>query len=272
MVFLHSLLLFLSHYCSLDSLIIVLVFPLPIDALCDCIPARTSVQTLGLLFRMAQTEIFCDTGNVKVFCRMVQPHVNIRQIGMSRMTDRDDVKSLINAITMDATKASETIPNLDAKFSFLPYKFRDDGPAPDKSRLFSCMPFVHDSIIHKDVPVPFYAGQMTNEDIEEFLSLFKIKGYADGDMQAIQLFLQKYNHMKGCNGWDSLAEAVKYVGIVDDLPLCNLQYKLVVHVQSHTAMGVMSTNGQHRTGKGIMVGENWKETTETHFMEDPNEL
>jgi hypothetical protein len=37
-------------------------------------------------------------------------------------------------------------------------------------------------------------------------------------------------------------------------------------------MGVMSTNGQHRTGKGIMVGENWKETTETRFVEDPNEL
>jgi hypothetical protein len=37
-------------------------------------------------------------------------------------------------------------------------------------------------------------------------------------------------------------------------------------------MGVMSTNGQHHTGKGIMVGKNWKETTETHFVEDPNEL
>jgi hypothetical protein len=37
-------------------------------------------------------------------------------------------------------------------------------------------------------------------------------------------------------------------------------------------MGVMSTNGQHHTGKGILVGENWKETTETHVVEDPNEL
>jgi hypothetical protein len=37
-------------------------------------------------------------------------------------------------------------------------------------------------------------------------------------------------------------------------------------------MGVMSTNGQHRTGKGILVGENWKETTETHFVEDPYQL
>jgi mannose/fructose/N-acetylgalactosamine-specific phosphotransferase system component IIB len=116
MVFLRSLILFFSHYCCFDSLAIVLDFPLPIDAFCDCIPARTSVQSLGLLFRMAQTEIFCDTSNVKVFCRMVQPNVNIRQIDISRMTDRDDVKSLTNTIMMDSTKASEAIPNLNAKF------------------------------------------------------------------------------------------------------------------------------------------------------------
>jgi hypothetical protein len=67
MVFLRSLLLFLSHYCCFDYLVIFLGYPSPIDAFCDCIPARRSVQALGLLFRMAQTEIFCDTGNVKVF-------------------------------------------------------------------------------------------------------------------------------------------------------------------------------------------------------------
>jgi hypothetical protein len=54
--------------------------------------------------------------------------------------------------------------------------------------------------------------------------------------------------------------------------VCDLQYKLDDHVQRHTTMGFMSTNGQHRTGKGIMAGESWKETTETHFVEDPNEL
>jgi hypothetical protein len=50
------------------------------------------------------------------------------------------------------------------------------------------VPFVHDGILHKDVPVHLYAGQMTKEDIEEFMSIFKIKGHADGAMQAIQLF------------------------------------------------------------------------------------
>jgi hypothetical protein len=78
--------------------------------------------------------------------------------------------------------------------------------------------------------------------------------------------------MKGREGWDSLAEDVDYIGSIDDLHLCHLQYKLAAHVQRHTKMGVMSTNGQHRTGKGSLVGENWKETTETHFVEDPNEL
>jgi hypothetical protein len=47
--------------------VIVLGFPLPIDAFCDFIPARTSIQALGLLYRMAKTEVLCDTGIVKVF-------------------------------------------------------------------------------------------------------------------------------------------------------------------------------------------------------------
>jgi hypothetical protein len=84
--------------------------------------------------------------------------------------------------------------------------------------------------------------------------------------------LKKYNQMKGHDQWDSLAEDVDYIGSVDDLHLCDLQYKLAAHVQRHKKMGFMSTNVQHRTGKGIMVGENWKEMTETHFVEDPNEL
>jgi hypothetical protein len=86
------------------------------------------------------------------------------------------------------------------------------------------------------------------------------------------LFLQKYNHIKGHKGWDSLAEDVEYIGSVDDLPLFDLQYKLAVHVQRHATIGIMITNGQHCTIKRILVGENWKKTTETHFVEDPNDL
>jgi hypothetical protein len=134
------------------------------------------------------------------------------------------------------------------------------------------MPFVHDGVIHKNLPVNFYAGRMAKDDIKEFMSLFKINGHADGAMQAIQLFLQKYNQMRGRDGWDSLAEDVEYVRSVDDLYLCDLQSKLAAHVQLHTLIGVLSTNGQHRTGKVILVGENWKEMTETYFVEDPNEL
>jgi hypothetical protein len=54
MVLLRSLLLFFLIF--FDSLVIALGFPLPIDAFCDCIPARTSFQALGLLYRMVQTE------------------------------------------------------------------------------------------------------------------------------------------------------------------------------------------------------------------------
>jgi hypothetical protein len=102
---------------------ILLGFPLPIDAFCDCIPARTSIQALDLLYRMAETELFCDTGNVKVFCCMVQPNMNIRRLDMSRMTDTDDGKSLTNAIIVDATNASKSIPNLDASYHFFHTSF-----------------------------------------------------------------------------------------------------------------------------------------------------
>jgi hypothetical protein len=62
-----SLLLFFLIIYFFDSLVIASGFPLHIDAFCDCIPARTPVQALGLLYRMAHTEVFCDMGNVKVF-------------------------------------------------------------------------------------------------------------------------------------------------------------------------------------------------------------
>jgi hypothetical protein len=107
------------------------------------VPARTSIQALGLLLRMDTTQLICVTGNVKVFCRMVQPNVNIRRINMSRMTDVIDTKFLTNAIMMDASRAMEKIPNLDAKSSFLPYKFCTDGPGPDKAQLYSFMKFFH---------------------------------------------------------------------------------------------------------------------------------
>jgi hypothetical protein len=115
----------------------------------------------------------------------------------------------------------EPILNLDAKFSFLSYKFFDDGPAPDKAWLFFCLLFVHDGIIQIYVRDTFYAGHMTKDDIKEFMSLSNIKGHADGAMQAIQLFLQNYNHMMGRNGWDSSAEDVEYIGSVDNIPLCD---------------------------------------------------
>jgi hypothetical protein len=67
---------------------------------------------------------------------MVQPNMNARCIDMSSMTDRVDMKSLTNVNMMDASRASETIPNLDAKFSFLPYKFCTDGPPLTKLSCF----------------------------------------------------------------------------------------------------------------------------------------
>jgi hypothetical protein len=120
---------------------------------------------------------------------------------------------------MDATTASETIPNLDAKFYFLPYKFCSYGPGSDKAQLFSCMRVSFDGTYHRHVPVPFYAGQMTEDYIVNFMALFKINGNTDGAIQALQLFLQKYS----THDWESLSEHVEFVGPVDNIPLFALQ-------------------------------------------------
>jgi hypothetical protein len=188
---------------------------------------------------------------------MVQPNVNVRCIDMSRMTDRVDMKSLTNAIMMDALKASETIPNMDATF-FFHTSFVMMVHHLTEHNCFFCMSFVHDGITHKDLLVPFYAGQMTNEDIAVFMDLFKLKGQADGDIQVLLLFLQKYSTMRERDGWDHLAQDVEFVGPVQELDLCYLEYQLDVHVQDETLMGVMTTNGHHRTGKGILLEGAWK--------------
>jgi hypothetical protein len=73
------------------------------------------------------------TTNLKVFCGMVQPNVKVRCIDIFCMMDIVDMKSLTHMIMMDASKTSETIPNLDAKFSYFPYKFCDDGPTSDRA-------------------------------------------------------------------------------------------------------------------------------------------
>jgi hypothetical protein len=78
---------------------------------------------------------------------MVHPNVNISRVDMSHVTDTKHVASLTNDIIMDATTASETIPNLDAFFYFLPYKF--------------CMGVSLDGTCCRYLPVPFYAFQMT---------------------------------------------------------------------------------------------------------------
>jgi hypothetical protein len=83
------------------------------------------------------------------------------------------------------------------------------------------------------------------------------KGQADGSVHAIQLFLQKYSTMRDRAGLECLAEDVDYVGSIDKLSTYDLQWTLVEHVQVETDLGVMTTNGQHRTGKGILVGEKW---------------
>jgi hypothetical protein len=149
------------------------------------------------------------------------------------------------------TWALETIPNLDAKFSFLLYKFCTDVPAPARVQLFSCMVFEHAGINHNNQPVPCYAGQLAKKIL---LNVFKINGQADGVMKKLQLFLQKYSMLTKREGWDHLSRDVEFVGPADVLLMCELEYQLAVHVQDSTAMGGMSTSKHHCSGNRILMG------------------
>jgi hypothetical protein len=84
------------------------------------------------------------------------------------------------------------------------------------------------------VMIHFSSGPMTKEDIVVFMDLFKLKGQADGAMQALQLFLQKYSTMRYRDGWDRLAHDVEFVGPVEELDLCDLGNHLDIHVQYKT--------------------------------------
>ena len=69
-----------------------------------------------------------------------------------------------------------------------------------------------------------------------------------------------------------MAKDVAFPDVTEDLNDDELQYELAVYIQQRTCFGVMTTNGQHRVAKAIMIGENWKETTETAYIENPIEL
>jgi hypothetical protein len=66
------------------------------------------------------------------------------------------------------------MPNLDATFSILSYKFTTDVPVKNKARLFSCVCLSFENRYEKDAPTEFFAGQLTYEDMIMYLQLFKI--------------------------------------------------------------------------------------------------
>jgi hypothetical protein len=134
------------------------------------------------------------------------------------------------------------------------------------------MTFEHDGIMRNNLLAPFYTGQMIKEDIAVFMDVLKVNGRADGIIQVLPIFLQNYSTLMERELWDHLTEDVKFVGPVEELPMCELEYQLAVNDQDMTKMGVMNTNGQYRSGKGILVRGGWKDTNETYFVLDPNEL
>ena len=238
----------------------------------DCIPARTSLQAMGLLFRFVDINEEIDGGLHKVFHRMVMPNVNVRRIDMSRLTENTEFASLTNAIMADAEKAHEMIPNLDAKLSILPYKFTYDGPHEDKAQLFSCTGLTFDNKYTKNVPTNAYADQLTSEDVKFFLKLFKINSDTDDPLIALQLFLQKYQSLHTREEWEKLTQDVGFIDSTDLMTDSELHFAVAEWIQSKSNFGLMATNGAHRISLAVYYGENQKFTTATTYKESKEHL
>jgi hypothetical protein len=119
------------------------------------------------------------------FNRMVMPKVNVHRFGMAHLMDTTNRDSMINATMTDAEGLMEIMPNLDTKFSILPYKFTDDGPDDDKSRLLSCMGLSFDNTYKPNIPMDFFARQLTEEEVVQFLKLFKIESDNNDPIEAL---------------------------------------------------------------------------------------
>jgi hypothetical protein len=151
---------------------------------------------MGLLFRTVTTTEQKDTDEVKVFYRMVMPNINIRRVDINRLTDIGVHNSVTKAIVADAEALEEMLPNLDTKFSILPYKLIDDGPHKNKASLFSFMGISFDNKYEPHIATDYYADDLSEEDVKTFLDLFKIESNTKNPLDALQLYLQKYSSLK----------------------------------------------------------------------------
>jgi hypothetical protein len=103
---------------------------------------------------------------------------------------------MTNVILADDEQVKTFMPHLDAMFSILPYKFKNNGPDKNKASLSSCMGLAYDQRYEKDTRTKYFAGQLTEEDVVIFLHFFKIESDTTDPMIAIQLFLQKYTSLR----------------------------------------------------------------------------
>jgi hypothetical protein len=118
----------------------------------------------------------------------------VMRVDMARLRDTIKHCSMTNDIT-DYEGLLEIMPNLDAKFSILPNKFTDYGPNDDKVHIFSCMVLSIDNKYEKDIPTDFFAGRLAEEDVVQFLNLFKIESDTMDPIEAIYMYLHNYPYL-----------------------------------------------------------------------------
>jgi hypothetical protein len=152
------------------------------------------------------------------------------------------------------------MPNLDAKFSVLPYKFTGEGPGNDNARLFSCMGLHYDQRYEPNAKTEYFTGQLTEEDVLTFLKLFKIESKTKDTMTALHIFLHKYTSHKYTSlstrdECETLADDNEFVGYTTNMSLPELEFRIAEFIQERSDFGLMATNGAHRIAWSTYYGK-----------------
>jgi hypothetical protein len=164
------------------------------------------------------------------------------------------------------------LPNLDAKFSILPYKFTDDGPHKNKARLFFCMGLLFNKKYEPHVATDYYTDDLSEEDVKTFLNLFKIESNTKNPLDALQLYLQKYPSLKKKVEWEELGKDIDFFEDTQHMRIHILQFEIAKLIQHRTTFGIMATNGAHRIAWSIYYGKNWATTYDTWYVDSKEKL
>jgi hypothetical protein len=123
-----------------------------------------------------------------------------------------------------------------------------------------------------DIPMDCFAGQLTEEDGVQLLTLFKIESDTRDLMEAIQLYLQKYPYLHTRDEWEKLARDSGFIDDTTNLMLTELEFQVVQFIQTCTSFGLVVTNGAHHIAWSKYYDRNWATNYETWYTDSMTKL